>query len=121
MLPPHLIPNEMVMNKQDKSNKLNSEQPIETSTSANSRVSLLLDKYREFLSLLKDDLKKCIENNMILSGDIIEIEEERNYYLDKLMSVNNFCGEKLQDASPNGKEILGEVVKILTHVPEDFK
>jgi hypothetical protein len=73
-----------------------------------------LDKYKDFLMILKDDLRKLMDKNIILNNEINETEEERQYYLRKLMNVMNFC--KKSDC-PETKEIMN----ILSHVPEDFK
>lgn len=115
-LPGYLIPNENII-KQDFNNKLSPEDESEKE-----RVNVLLNKYKDFLTLLKDDLKKNIENNLILSADILEIEEERNYYLEKLITISDYCKDKSTKLT-NESDIknLNEVLKILNHVPEDFK
>lgn len=115
-LPGYLIPNENII-KQDFNNKLSPEDESEKE-----RVNILLNKYKDFLTLLKDDLKKNIENNLILSADILEIEEERNYYLEKLITISDYCKEKSTKMT-NEMDLknLNEVTKILSHVPEDFK
>ena len=115
-LPSYLIPSENVIN-QEIDNKVFSEEDAEKD-----RLLKLLDKYKHFMTLLKDDLKKSIENNLVLSADILEIEEERNYYLEKLKVVYNFCNKKLEKVSnEDDKSNINEVLKILNHVPEDFK
>ena len=66
-----------------------------------------------------------MENNMILASDVSEIEEEKNYYLDKLIVVNDFSNEKLKESilkdANESKEKIEEVIKLLTYIPEDFK
>jgi hypothetical protein len=113
-LPNHLIPSENTIKyEKTKNNNSNNEDNAEKD-----RINILLDKYKDFLTLLKEDLKKSIENNLILSADIIEIEEEKNYYLEKLNSIHSFVNSLKEKGE---SENLNEVNKILNHVPEDFK
>lgn len=114
-LPNYLIPSENVI-KYEKM-KTYTEEDTEKE-----RVNMLLDKYKDFLTLLKEDLKKSIENNLILSADILEIEEEKNYYLEKLKTIHNFTKTKMEKIIlEENKSNADEVFKILSHVPEDFK
>jgi hypothetical protein len=113
-LPNQLIPSENTIKYEKSKNvNVNNEDNAEKE-----RINILLEKYKDFLTLLKEDLKKSIENNLILSADIIEIEEEKNYYLEKLNSIYQFT-QSLKDKGES--ENLNEVTKILSHIPEDFK
>jgi hypothetical protein len=82
-----------------------------------------LQKYKEFLEILKDDLRKTLDNNISLSKEIHEVEEERQYYLDKLKNVLKFCeikenSNKLQEDS---EKLIENIKTIIKHQPEDFK
>ena len=81
------------------------------------------DKCKEFILILKEDLRKMIDKNLSLSLDINEIEEERQYYLGKLINLKNLCNNNLDntESSEDTKGIMSDILKILFHSPEDFK
>lgn len=114
-LPSHLIPNKD--NQISNTNMLSNDK-----NEKSSKVNLLIEKYKEFLNILKDDLKRSIEGNMLLTSDITEVEEERNYYLDKLIVVYNYIKSKesigMQDED---KLKIDNIMNIITHIPDDFK
>jgi CII-binding regulator of phage lambda lysogenization HflD len=74
-----------------------------------------LDKYKEFLIILKEDLRKLMDKNLALGNEINETEEERQYYLGKIQNVMNFCKKV------DGENDATAIADIITHVPEDFK
>lgn len=124
-LPNHLLATDIIKydrNKNSDENKLIAKKDNKKAIKNNS----LLDKYKEFLIILKDDLKKSIENNMILSSDIVEIEEEKNYYLEKLVKLNNFIKENSKQQNSEIENNIQnkhfeEILKIILQIPEDFK
>ncbi len=83
----------------------------------------MIEKYKEFFEILKEDLKKMTENNISYSKEIQEIEEERQYYLDKLKNVLKFCerNEKSNKLTAESEKILNNIETIIKHQPEDFK
>jgi len=46
-----------------------------------------IEKYKDFFMILKDDLRKNMDKNIQITKEISEIEEERQYYLDKINNV----------------------------------
>ena len=136
-LPSHLIPNDVIM-KLDKTkylqNNTEENQQVENNNeddtnkdnkdninSNSRRINILIDKYKDFLGILKEDLKKNMEKNTIMANEIHDIEEERTYYLDKLQNVHKFIGEKRDSVSEEIGTKLDDIVKIINHIPEDFK
>lgn len=76
----------------------------------------------EYITLLQDDLKKIMDKNNSFSNEINEIEEERQYYLGKLIKVMNFCEEmKIHNIDTTTKDYLDNIIQIIKHIPEDFK
>ena len=76
----------------------------------------------EYITLLQEDLKKIMDKNISFSNEINEIEEERQYYLGKLIKVMNFCEEmKIHNIDTTTKDYLDNIIQIIKHIPEDFK
>jgi hypothetical protein len=98
-LPSHLIPNEYIL-KMEKEKYYGNKPNDET------------NQYSEYINLLQDDLKLIMDKNISLSNEITEIEEERQYYLSKLIKVMNFCKQHKD---------LDNIIDIIKHIPEDFK
>lgn len=114
-LPSHLIPNKD--NQISNTNMLSNDK-----NEKSSKVNLLIEKYKEFLNILKDDLKRSIEGNMLLTSDITEVEEERNYYLDKLIVIYNYIKSKESiEIQDEDKLKIENIMNIITHIPDDFK
>ncbi len=81
-----------------------------------------LNKYNEYTNQLQDDLRIMMDKNISLSNEITEIEEERQYYLGKIMKVMKFCEEMKEDnIERETKQFLSNITQIIKHVPEDFK
>jgi hypothetical protein len=128
-LPTHLIPNDLIL-KIDKekyfgsSNNL-TEVKIENPEQAqlNPNTQAMLDKYKDYLSILKDDLRKLMDKNMSTSQEINDTEEERDYYFDKIKNVLIYCEKKrkISKLKQDSQQILDNLIKIITQVPEDFK
>ena len=146
-LPTHLIPNDLIL-KMDKQkffgggiqtsennynsasnpkinniNEYNTIYKINESETLPSHLNSMVDKYKDFFSILKDDLKKTVDTNVLMSTEIHDIEEERQYYLDKINNVLNYCDKKRNSnkIKPETINLLDEMIKIIKHVPEDFK
>ena len=83
----------------------------------------ILDKYKEFFEVLKEDLKKMMDFNMSLSREIEDVEEERHYYLDKLKDVLKFCdnSDNSTKLTQESDKLLQNIEAIIKHQPEDFK
>ena len=75
-------------------NEYNTTYKINESETLPSHLNSMVDKYKDFFSILKDDLKKTVDTNVLMSTEIHDIEEERQYYLDKINNVLNFCDKK---------------------------
>lgn len=129
LLPSFLIPNEVLiriekkidLNEEVEFNPPEAEEPQEQ-TKENSKVTMLIDKYRDFLSILNEDLRKTMDRNKQMSNEINDIEEERTYYLDKLNNVKKFCSRKQKESiEEDTKKKLEDIVKIIFHEPDDFK
>jgi hypothetical protein len=102
-LPQHLIPNDLIlrMEKQkfygeEKKNNmninpvtpLNNDISMEfSSLTNNNQIQIKIDKYKDFFFILKEDLKKTLDKNVQIAREIQEVEEERNYYLEKIKLV----------------------------------
>ena len=84
----------------------------------------MLEKYKEFFEILKEDMKSMMDNNMSLSREIEDVEEERLYYLDKLKNVLKFCDENREKSNmviQESEKVLQNIEAIIKHQPEDFK
>jgi hypothetical protein len=46
-----------------------------------------IEKYKDFFFILKEDIKKNLDKNVQIAREIQEVEEERNYYLEKMKEV----------------------------------
>lgn len=143
-LPTHLIPNDLIlkMDKQkflgiqssnnivekienkidekpkiseDNTNYTNSFPPIQP------QFNSMLNKYKDFISILKDDLRKMMDKNISTTNEIHDIEEERQYYLEKINNVLNYCEKKKLQMKNKEIRVLDDIVKMIKHVPEDFK
>jgi microtubule-associated protein, RP/EB family len=139
-LPTHLIPNDLIL-KMDKQKFLgqqssnNIAEKIEIKNDEKEKISQdlnsyppmqpqinsMLDKYRDFFSILKDDLRKMMDKNISMTNEINDIEEERQYYLEKINNVLNFCEKKKSQMKNKDVSVLDDIVKMIKHVPEDFK
>ena len=72
--------------------------------------------------MLQEDLAKYINNNKIISNEIIDAEEEKDYYLEKLQSIFDLCAEEKKKAkSEDKKKICEDIMNIISNVPDDFK
>ena len=88
-----------------------------------SNNNALLDNYKEFFEVLKEDLKKMMDLNISISREIDDVEEERHYYLDKLKNVLKFCdkNENTIKLTEESEKLLQNIEAIIKHQPEDFK
>ena len=88
----------------------------------NNELDQKLDKYNLFFKLLQEDLAKYISNNKSISNEIIDAEEEKDYYLEKLQSIFDLCKEEQKNSkSDNKKQICKDIMDIISNVPDDFK
>ena len=152
LLPPHLITNKLSfqINKNidyndilnDNNNESDSEEQMEdngednnddnningggndngNSNTNNDELDQKLDKYNLFFKLLQEDLAKYISNNKNISNEIIDAEEEKDYYLEKLQTIFDLCAEEKKNTK-NGdkKKICDDIMNIISNVPDDFK
>lgn len=110
-----------------RNNLRNQENNINNVSNKDSNENYVLDemieKYKNYFKILEEDLSKSIERNKIYSQEISDIEEERNFYMNKLENVLNLCETVLVDESTSEEtlEMMHDLIKIITHVPEDFK
>ena len=142
LLPPHLITNKLafqinknkdftdLLNDNDEqsneNNKDNSEDENNNndinSNNNNDELEQKLDKYNLFFKLLQEDLAKYINKNKFISNEISEAEEEKDYYLEKLQTIFDLCKEEEKKAkTDNKKKICGDIMEIISNIPEDFK
>ena len=90
--------------------------------SNNDELDQKLDKYNLFFKLLQEDLAKYISNNKNISNEIIDAEEEKDYYLEKLQTIYDLCKDEKKIAkSEDKKKICEDIMNIISEVPEDFK
>ena len=148
LLPPHLITNKLsfqITKNKDVNDILNdndseSEEQIEdngedndddnmnggndngNNNMTNDELDQKLDKYNLFFKLLQEDLAKYISSNKNISNEIIDAEEEKDYYLEKLQTIYDLCSdEKKNTKSENQKKICDDIMNIISNVPDDFK
>ena len=142
LLPPHLITNKLAfqINKNkdftdllndngeqiEENNKLNDDDLNNINdiniNNNNDVLDQKLDKYNLFFKLLQEDLAKYINKNKFISNEISEAEEEKDYYLEKLQTIFDLCKEEAKKAkTDNKKKICGDIMEIISNVPEDFK
>ena len=134
-LPTHLLTNDTLLkldkneyfNTNDYEDNLNTDGNILESQNSfdenlSDEVKQTLEKYSIVLKLLEEDLNKMIKSNKKINSDIPDIQDEREYYLNKLQKIMDFCKEKKQNSQneETGK-ICDEIIKKITYVPEDFK
>lgn len=143
LLPPHLITNKLAFqinknkdftdllndngeqteeNNKDNDDDLNNINDINVNNNNNDVLDQKLDKYNLFFKLLQEDLAKYINKNKFISNEISEAEEEKDYYLEKLQTIFDLCKEEAKKAkTDNKKKICGDIMEIISNVPEDFK
>ena len=142
LLPPHLITNKLAfqINKNkdfmdllndngdqaDENNKDNDEDENninDMNTNINNdELDQKLNKYNLFFKLLQEDLAKYINKNKFISNEISDAEEEKDYYLEKLQTIFDLCKEEEKNAkTDNKKKICGDIMEIISNVPDDFK
>ena len=141
LLPPHLITNKLsfqinknkdlneILNEneeQEENNKENNDEDNNNMDDANSNINdeldQKLDKYNLFFKLLQEDLTKFINKNKLISNEISDAEEEKDYYLEKLQTIFDLCKEEEKKAkTENKKKICGDIMNIISNIPDDFK
>ncbi len=152
LLPPHLITNKLAfqINKNidyneilNDNNDSGSEEQIEdneddnnddnningggnndngNSNNNNDELDQKLDKYNLFFKLLQEDLAKYINRNKTISNEIIDAEEEKDYYLEKLQTIFDLCADEKKNAKSDDKrKICEDIMNIISNVPDDFK
>ena len=143
LLPPHLITNKLAFqinknkdftdllndndeqsneNNKDNSEDENNINDINSNNNNNDELEQKLDKYNLFFKLLQEDLDKYINKNKFISNEISEAEEEKDYYLEKLQTIFDLCKEEEKKAkTDNKKKICGDIMEIISNIPEDFK
>ena len=143
LLPPHLITNKLAFqinknkdftdllndndeqsneNNKDNSEDENNINDNNSNNNNNDELEQKLDKYNLFFKLLQEDLAKYINKNKFISNEISEAEEEKDYYLEKLQTIFDLCKEEEKKAkTDNKKKICGDIMEIISNIPEDFK
>ena len=143
LLPPHLITNKLAFqinknkdftdllndndeqsneNNKDNSEDENNINDINSNNNNNDELEQKLDKYNLFFKLLQEDLAKYINKNKFICNEISEAEEEKDYYLEKLQTIFDLCKEEEKKAkTDNKKKICGDIMEIISNIPEDFK
>ena len=148
LLPPHLITNKLVfqINKnkdffevlndnmnnlnnnnndaeeQDENNMKENNEEENDNINNNDELDQKLDKYNLFFKLLQEDLGKYINKNKSISNEIADAEEEKDYYLEKLQIIFDICKEEEKKAkTENKKKICGDIMNIISNIPDDFK
>jgi len=110
-----------------KNNFLNNQNIISdsnnNSNTNNYNIDEMIEKYKNYFKILQEDLTKSLERNKIYSQEISDIEEERNYYMIKLENVLRLSESILSyhNISNETCEMMSDIIKIITHIPEDFK
>lgn len=69
---------------------------------------------RDLVSSLEQELTNQVSNYKILQEDIQQVEEERNFYFQKLRKVEDMCSEYPDSPS------VAHVMEILSATPEEF-
>ena len=141
LLPPHLITNKLsfqinknkdfneILNEyeeQEDNIKENNEEDNSNNNDGNANTNdeldQKLDKYNLFFKLLQEDLTKFINKNKLISNEISDAEEEKDYYLEKLQIIFDICKEEEKKAkTENKKKICGDIMNIISNIPDDFK
>ena len=144
LLPPHLITNKLAFqinknkdfldllndnnveqlddNNKDNDDDENNINDFNTNNNNNDELNQKLDKYNLFFKLLQEDLAKYINKNKFISNEISDAEEEKDYYLEKLQTIFDLCKEEEKKAkTENKKKICGDIMEIISNVPDDFK
>ena len=143
LLPPHLITNKLAFqinknkdfmdllndnndqtdeNNKDNDDDENNINEINSNSNSNDELDQKLDKYNLFFKLLQEDLAKFINRNKFISNEISDAEEEKDYYLEKLQTIFDLCKEeKKKKKTDNKKKICGDIMEIISNIPEDFK
>ena len=92
------------------------------SNTNNDELDQKLDKYNLFFKLLQEDLSQYISKNKNISNEIIDAEEEKDYYLEKLQTIFDLCAEEKKNAKNDDKiKICEDIMNIISNVPDDFK
>lgn len=132
-LPSHLITNEVIL-QIEKDKFFNDDDDSDSDMSdtgdlggyyddeKNVELQRKLDKYNLFFKFLEEDLNVHVNLNKKLSEEIHEIEEEKEYYLDKLQNIYNFCeSESMKTKNYNTKTICDNILNRISSLPDDFK
>ena len=128
-LPSHLITNEVILQiekdkffNDDNSSSEYSDNEDGQNFEEDNELKVKLEKYNLLFKLLEEDLVECANNNKKLNDEINEIEEEKEYYLGKLLNIANFCQSQNQiTENTKIKNISSEIIKRINNVPDDFK
>ena len=142
LLPNHLVCNDVLfqlekkksleMNRNNTENDFNEdEECLQQSNNlnlSNNNVNVSpeleerLTKYNLFFKLLQEDLARLINENRKIGNEIIEAEEEKEYYLEKLHTIYEICdSEKKKSKNEVIKKICDDIIGKISSVPEDFK
>ena len=116
------IENDDEENNHDGENNINGGNDNGNSHNNNDELDQKLDKYNLFFKLLQEDLAKYISNNKNISNEIIDAEEEKDYYLEKLQTIFDLCADEKKNAKSDDKrKICEDIMNIISNVPDDFK
>ena len=109
-------------NYQQDNNNNNNANTYNNYNNTNPELEDRLDKYNLFFKLLQEDLAHFISSNKKIGNEIIEAEEEKEYYLEKLHTIYEICdNEKKKSKNKNTKKICDDIIDKISSVPEDFK
>lgn len=97
----HLIPNDPILDSSDISREspdLNQQR---------------LNQLRDLVLSLEQELTNQVSNYKLLQEDITQVEEERNFYFNKLRQIELLCKNDWDEMSE-------ELMDIISAVPEEF-
>ncbi|CAG9335351.1 unnamed protein product [Blepharisma stoltei] len=97
----HLIPNEPLVDSSDAS---------PASPDLNQQR---LNQLRDLVLSLEQELTNQVSNYKLLQEDIAQVEEERNFYFNKLRQIELLCQNDTSETSR-------ELIDIISAVPEEF-
>lgn len=126
-LPSHLIVNDYILKKElikaKEEEKEKENDSIKDFKIRESKTFLNVKEIEKFLFETKENLIEQNNVNQHTYSRINEIEEESEYYYNKLMNVLKVCEEKMknQKNTKEEKSFLDNLIKVIQHVPEDFK
>lgn len=99
---PHLLPNDPAY-----------DSDIEESSEMDLNQQRLI-QLRDLVMSLEQELTNQVSNYKLLQEDITQVEEERNFYFNKLRKIELIC----QDVD---NELSMQIIEVLSETPEEFQ